>query len=111
MNASQHVRRLVHEVDDIGRLLARVGTVQPGQGLHGLDATQLAIDVHRAQQRLVEARLKLVRHQQDAELGRGEGLPNIPPAQPGFMFVSVNGSGPVSCRQPLPRTRTSRPIG
>jgi hypothetical protein len=42
--------------------------VQARQRLHRLDAAQLLVHVHAAQQRLVEAGLELVGHQQDLVL-------------------------------------------
>src|SRR3954447_4714100 len=59
--------RLVDEVHDLGGVLVLahtgggdVGAVEPGQGLHRGDPGEQAVDVHRAQQRLVEAGLELV---------------------------------------------------
>ena len=76
---SEDLLPLVDEVHHEGGVLARVGAVQPRQGLHGLDAAQLAVHVHGAQQRLVETSLELIGHQQDAELRRGEGLAQVAP--------------------------------
>jgi hypothetical protein len=50
----------VHEVEDVGRVLAGVRTVEARQRLHGLDAGEPAIDIHAAQQRLIEPGLELV---------------------------------------------------
>ena len=61
----QHLGRVVHEVEHVGRVLAGMGAVQARQRLHGLDAGQPLVDVHAAEQRLVEAGLELVGHQQD----------------------------------------------
>ena len=56
----QDLLRLVDEVEDEGVLLARVGAVEPREGLHGLDAREPLVHVHRVQQRLVEAGLVLL---------------------------------------------------
>ena len=77
----QHVGRVVHEVQHVGRVLAGVGTIQPGQRLHGLNARQSLIDVHAAQQRLIEAGLELVRHQQNLVLVGVEGFADVAAAQ------------------------------
>ena len=61
----QHLVGVVHEVQHVGRVLAGMGAVEPRQRLHGLDAGQPLVDVHAAQQRLVEAGLELVGDQQD----------------------------------------------
>ena len=58
--------RCVSEVDDQRSSLAGVDPVQPGEGLHGGDARELLIDVHRHEARLVEAGLELVRDDEDA---------------------------------------------
>ncbi len=42
-----------------------MGAVEPAQRLHGLDALELLVDVHRVQQRLVEAGLVLLRNNED----------------------------------------------
>ena len=65
---------VVHEVEDEGVFLERVDAVQPRQRLHGLDARQPLVHVHRVQQRLVEAGLVLLRHEQHLVLLRGELL-------------------------------------
>ena len=65
---------VVHEVEDEGVFLERVDAVQPRQGLHGLDAREPLVHVHRVQQRLVEAGLVLLRHEQHLVLLRGELL-------------------------------------
>ncbi len=56
---------LVGEVQNHRVVLARVNTIEPGQGLDGVDAAELLVHVHGVQQRLVEARLELVRHDQE----------------------------------------------
>jgi len=69
---------LVRVVDEVQhgqvRLAFALGdAVEPGQRLHGGDAGQLLVDIHRRQQRLVEAGLVLLGHHQDAifRLARG----------------------------------------
>ena len=77
--------RFVDEIDDVGGVFLAVvvaeGPVEARQGLHRLDAAQLAIDIHGAEQRLVEAGLELVGDDEDAEFRRVERLPDIAPAQ------------------------------
>jgi hypothetical protein len=70
----EHVLRVVHEVQHVGRVLAGMGTIQPGESLHGLDAGQALTDVHPAQERLIEAGLEFVRRQKDLELVGVEGF-------------------------------------
>ena len=64
--------RVVHEVQHIGIFLIFMCTVQPAQGLHGLDILQLLVHKHGVQQRLVEAGLILVRHHQHVVHVTGE---------------------------------------
>ena len=52
----------------------RVDAVQPGEGLHGLNAGQALVDVQGVQQGLVEAGLILLRHQQHLVFAGGEVL-------------------------------------
>jgi hypothetical protein len=59
----QDLLGVVHKVEHVRLVLAGVRAVQSRQGLHRLDARQPLVDVHPAQERLVEAGLKLVRHQ------------------------------------------------
>jgi hypothetical protein len=56
----QDLNRIVDEVENVGGVLARVGAVQARERLHGLDAAQQLVDVHAAEQGLVEAGLELV---------------------------------------------------
>ncbi len=57
-----------------GVVLARDHAVEARQRLHRLHAVEPLVHVHRAQQRLVEAGLVLVGHQQHLVVGRGEAL-------------------------------------
>ena len=66
----QDILGAVHEVEHVGRVLAGMGAIQPRERLHGLNARQPPIDVHAAQQRLVEAGLELVGDQQDLIIRR-----------------------------------------
>ena len=54
-----------------------MGAVQPRQGLHGLNAGEPLVDVHAAQQRLIEAGLELVGHEQDLILVALEGFADV----------------------------------
>ena len=56
--------RLVDEIEDEGLFLARVGAVEAREGLHGLDARQPLVDVHRVKKGLVEPRLVFLGHQE-----------------------------------------------
>ena len=58
---------IVLEVEDEAVVLAGMRPVQPRERLHGLDARQRLIHVHRVQQRLVVARLELVRAHKEPE--------------------------------------------
>ena len=51
---------LVHEVKDERVHLARVGTIEPREGLDGSHAIEPSVDVHGVQQRLIEAGLILL---------------------------------------------------
>jgi hypothetical protein len=57
---------VVEEVEHEDVVLLGMGPVQPGQGLHGLDARQRLVHVHGVQQRLVVAGLELVGADQEA---------------------------------------------
>ena len=70
----QDLLGLVHEVEDEGVFLARMGAVEPRERLHGLDACQPLVHVHRVQKRLVEAGLVLLGHQQHLVFVRAELL-------------------------------------
>ena len=85
---------LVGEVHDVGRVLAGVGAVEPRQGLHGLDAAQLAVHVHRAEQGLVEPGLKLVGDEEDGILLRPERGPDVAPLEAGVHVGLVEGLRP-----------------
>ena len=58
----------IHEVEHVGVLLPVASAVQAGQGLHGLHALELRVHHHRVQERLVEAGLVLVRHDETVEV-------------------------------------------
>ena len=60
LEAGEDVVALVDEVEYEGLLLAPVHPVEAREGLHGLDAGQPLVDVHGAQQGLIEAGLVLV---------------------------------------------------
>ncbi|EXI77156.1 MAG: hypothetical protein AW10_03972 [Candidatus Accumulibacter appositus] len=68
---------VIHEIQDVGRVLAGVGAVETGEGLHGLDAGQSLIHVHAAEQRLVEAGLKFVGDEEDLVLVAFEGFADV----------------------------------
>ena len=57
---------VVREVEHHDVVLLRVRAVEPRERLHGLDAGQRLVDVHRVQQRLVVAGLELVGADQEA---------------------------------------------
>ena len=54
------------EVEHEAVVLLRVRAVEPREGLHGLDARERLVHVHRVQQRLVVAGLELVGADQEA---------------------------------------------
>ncbi len=65
---------VVHEVEHERILFERVDSVKPRKRLHRLDARQTLVHEHRMQQRLVEAGLVLLGHQQNLVLRRCEPL-------------------------------------
>ncbi len=65
---------LVGEIQNRCALLLGVGSVEPRQSLDGVDPAKLLVDVHGVEQGLVEAGLELVRDDQKAVVGLGEGL-------------------------------------
>jgi hypothetical protein len=65
LERGQHLGRVVHEIQDVGGLLAGVGAIQARQGLDGLNAGKAFVHVHAAKQWLVESGLKFVRDEQD----------------------------------------------
>ncbi len=73
----ENVLRLVDEIQNIGGFFAGIDAIEARQSLHGGDAIEPFIDIHRAQQRLIEAGLKLVGDQQDLKLIAVEGGANI----------------------------------
>ena len=68
----EDVLGVVDEVEDERRVLAGRGAVEPRERLHRLHPVEPLVDVHRAQQRLVEAGLVLVGDQQHLVVGRVE---------------------------------------
>ena len=73
----QHFLGVVHEIEHVGRVLAGMRAVQAGERLHGLDAGEPLVDVHAAQQRLIEAGLELVGDEQDLILVALEGFADV----------------------------------
>lgn len=63
-----NVLLFVGEIQDEGVVFAGAGPVEPGEGLHGLDAPELLVHDHGMQQGLVEAGLILLRHDQNVEV-------------------------------------------
>ena len=57
---------VILEVEHERIVLLGMGSVQPGEGLYGLDSRERLVHVHRVQQRLVVAGLELVGHDQEA---------------------------------------------
>ena len=55
-------------------VLQRVDAVEPGQGLHGVEAREDLVDVHGVQERLVEAGLELLGHDEHLVVVPGEAL-------------------------------------
>ena len=64
---------LVGEVQNHRVVLARVNTIEPGQGLDGVDPAQFLVHVHGVQQGLVKPRLEFIRHDQEAVFFAIEG--------------------------------------
>jgi hypothetical protein len=85
--------------------------VQPRQRLHRLDARKTLVHVHAAEERLVEARLELVRDEKDAVVGSLNASRISRPLRPGFSTrdCSVNGSGDVSRSSTSPENATKVP--
>src|SRR6266852_1140829 len=65
---------LVREVEHHGALLLGVRAIKPRERLHGADAAELLVHVHRMQERLVEAGLELVGDDEEPILGPLERL-------------------------------------
>lgn len=86
--------------------------VEAREGLHGLNARKPPVHVHAAQERPVEARLKLVRYQQNLELIAREGIPDVAPRKRGFSpgLASVSGSAADSLSSTSPENATRVPI-
>ncbi|MEE8526764.1 MAG: hypothetical protein V3T72_22755 [Thermoanaerobaculia bacterium] len=57
---------VVGEVEDQSAVLVGVGAVEPRQGLHRVDASELLVDVHGVEKRLIEAGLELLGDDQEA---------------------------------------------
>ncbi|EXI77065.1 MAG: hypothetical protein AW10_04045 [Candidatus Accumulibacter appositus] len=68
---------VIHEIQHVGRVLAGMGAVETGEGLHSLDAGQSLIHVHAAEQGLVEAGLELVGDEEDLVLVAFEGFADV----------------------------------
>src|SRR5690606_36877839 len=79
----------VDEVEDVGCVLAGVRPVQTRKRLHCLDARKAAVDVHAAEQRLVEPGLKLVGDEEDEELGKLEGLADVTSCKRGVQLLAL----------------------
>ena len=67
----------VHEIQHAGRGLAGIGTVQPREGLNGLDAGKALVQIRAAEQRLVEARLESVCERKDLIFAALERLADV----------------------------------
>ncbi len=89
LEGGQDFLGVVHEVQHVGRVLAGVGAVEAGEGLHGLDARQPLIHVHAAEQRLVEAGLELVGDEQDLVLVALERFADVAALQVRIQGVAV----------------------
>src|ERR1700724_1737555 len=63
---------LIHEVEDKGVFLSGGHAVQAGKGLYGLHPRKPFIDVHRVEEWLIEACLKLIGGEKDLKLVRCE---------------------------------------
>jgi hypothetical protein len=81
-NARQDLLGRVHEVEDVGGVLTRVGAVQARERLHRLDAGEAPIDIHAAEKRLIEAGLELVGDKQQVVVGAGECLTDVTSLEP-----------------------------
>lgn len=68
------VLAVVDEVEDERVVLVRMDAVQPRQCLHGANAAQLLVDVHRVQKRLVEAGLVFLGDDENPELVGSKAL-------------------------------------
>lgn len=67
--------------------------VQARERLDGLDAGEPLVDVHPAEERLVEAGLELVGDEKYLVLAALERLPDVAPLQPWVQHGSVLGEG------------------
>ncbi|SKY45504.1 Uncharacterised protein [Mycobacteroides abscessus subsp. abscessus] len=70
-----------------------VGAVEPREGLHRSDSGELAVHVHRAQQRLVEAGLEFVGDDHHLVLVAGERGPQVTDTRVHAGFGEVVGAG------------------
>ena len=77
LEGGEHFFGVVDEIQDIRRIFAGMGAVQAGKRLHRLDAGQPFVYIHPAEQRLVEAGLEFVSHQQDLIFVGLECLANV----------------------------------
>ena len=71
----------VHEIENVGRVLAGIGAIEPRKRLHRLDAGKPAVDIHAAKQGLIEAGLELVGDKQDLVVRALERLGDVAAAQ------------------------------
>ena len=65
---------IVGEVEDHRFFFVRAGAVQPRQSLYCIHPAKLLVHVHRVQERLIEAGLELVGHDQEPVLVPLEGI-------------------------------------
>ncbi len=91
LEGGQHLFGVVREIQHVGRVLAGIGAVQARQGLHGLDAPQSFVHIHATQQRLIEAGLEFVRHQQDLIFVALESFADVAAFQIGVQCRAVLG--------------------
>ena len=81
---------LVGEVEDHGFLLLGVGAVEAREGLDGMDAGELLVDVHGVEKRLVEAGLELFGDHQEAALRPVESGGGLALGDVSLRFCSVH---------------------
>jgi len=71
-NASRISSASLRKSRDQGSVLVLVDPVQARQGLDGGEAGEGLVHIHRVEERLIEAGLELLRHDQDAVVVRVE---------------------------------------
>ena len=91
LERAQHFFRVVHKIENVCCVLARMSSVQARQGLYRLYACQPLIHIHAAEQGLVEAGLEFIGNQQDLVFIRGEGFAHVAPPQVGIEHLAVLG--------------------